>query len=176
MAHADRFAIARTRTVLVLDDDEIALKMLVLRSDEGGVELLSEIACLCPKSTVVAVSGHCDDCRTLAFVRLGIHVLPTPVSIDDLIEAMKLKRRAASSSSNEGNFENFCAYYGFSPREIDVFWAWLMGHERKQLSDVLAISQSSAGTYWSRMRKKVGVSSQGDLIRHFVRYLLKHDS
>jgi DNA-binding response OmpR family regulator len=142
----------------------------LLLPDGLGLELLPALKRLVPAPAIVAISGHFDDHRALELARYSIPMLPKPFAIENLLEALALP--STRNAPAAPGIAEFCTRYGLTPREREVLEAWIAGYARKQLDDVLGMSASSAGTLWGRLCKRVGCTSQEEVVQHLVRVLL----
>lgn len=165
--------------------DELDLVLLDLSLPDGsGLELLKDIRSRGWSVPILAVSRHDELLYAIRCLRAGAQgyvakdrdpsdlvdavrrVLDGDIVVSDEIRDRLLRQVTSSPASAEGN-----PLEGLSDRELEVFEFLGRGLATAEIADRLSLSPKTVHTYRQRIKDKLGLERQGELIRHAVKWI-----
>jgi len=148
----------------------------------SGLELLSEIRRLCPKTPVLMLSSYAEEEFAVRAFKLGADGYLTKASLADemLVAAKKvlgggkyvsaaLAERLAASLGSPLQQE---LHEALSRRELEVLRLVATGKTIKEIAIGLSLSEKTIATYRSRISEKLGLSTNVELARYALRHAL----
>lgn len=146
----------------------------------SGLELLSEIKRLRPRTPVLIVSGYPEEEFAIRSLKLGASGYLNKSSASDEVVAAARKAMAGGKYVTALLAEKLAATLGsdiqqaphesLSNRELQVLRMIATGKTIKEIAEELALSEKTVGTYRSRLSQKTGLGTNVAL----TRYALKH--
>jgi two-component system invasion response regulator UvrY len=146
----------------------------------GGLEVLSEIKRLRPRTPVLVVSAYPEEEFAIRSLKLGASgYLNKSMASEEMVTAAK-KAMAGGKYVTASLAEKLAATMGsdirhaphesLSGRELQVLQMIAKGRSIKEIATELVLSEKTIGTYRTRISKKMGLATNVDL----TRYALKH--
>jgi DNA-binding NarL/FixJ family response regulator len=145
-----------------------------------GLEVLSEIKRLRPRTPVVVLSAYSEEQFAIRSLKLGASgYLTKGLASREILAAAKkalaggkyvTASLAEKLADSLGNDLQATAHESLSARELQVLRMVASGRTIKEIAAELALSEKTVGTYRRRMAKKLGLNSNVEL----TRYALKH--
>jgi DNA-binding NarL/FixJ family response regulator len=146
----------------------------------NGLELLSEIKRLRPRTPVLVVSAYPEEEFAIRALKLGASGYLNKSSASDEVVAAARKAMAGGKYVTALLAEKLAATLGsdiqhaphesLSSRELQVLRMVASGRTIKEIATELTLSEKTVGTYRLRIAKKMGLNSNVEL----TRYALKH--
>ncbi len=146
----------------------------------NGLEVLSEIKRLRPRTPVLVVSAYPEEEFAIRSLKLGASGYLNKSSASDEVVAAARKAMAGGKYVTALLAEKLAAMLGsdiqhaphesLSSRELQVLRMIASGKTIKEIAAELALSEKTVGTYRLRIAKKMGLNSNVEL----TRYAMKH--
>ena len=146
----------------------------------NGLEVLSEIKRLRPRTPVLVVSAYPEEEFAIRSLKLGASGYLNKSSASDEVVAAAKKAMAGGKYVTALLAEKLAATLGsdlqhaphesLSSRELQVLRMIASGKTIKEIAAELALSEKTVGTYRLRIAKKMGLNSNVEL----TRYAMKH--
>jgi len=146
----------------------------------SGLEVLSEIKRLQPRTPVLVVSAYPEEEFAIRALKLGAsgYLNKSSASDEMLVAANKVMAGgkyvtavlAEKLASALGGDARQSPHESLSSRELQVLQMIANGRTIKEIAAELALSEKTIGTYRSRISKKLGLATNVEL----TRYALKH--
>ena len=146
----------------------------------NGLEVLSEIKRLRPRTPVLVVSAYPEEEFAIRALKLGASGYLTKGSASSEVIAAARKTMAGGKYVTASLAERLADALGgdiqqaphecLSNRELQVLRLVASGRTIKEIATELALSEKTVGTYRMRIAKKLGLASNVEL----TRYALKH--
>ncbi len=146
----------------------------------NGLEVLSEIKRLRPRTPVLVVSAYPEEEFAIRSLKLGASGYLNKTSASDEVAAAARKAMAGGKYVTALLAEKLAATLGsdlqhaphesLSNRELQVLRMVASGKTIKEVAAELALSEKTVGTYRLRIAKKLGLNSNVEL----TRYAMKH--
>ncbi len=146
----------------------------------NGLEVLSEIKRLRPRTPVLVVSAYAEEEFAIRSLKLGASgYLNKSRASDEVVAAMRkamsggkyvtavLAEKLAATLGSDINQE---PHESLSSRELQVLRMVALGKTIKEVAAELSLSEKTIGTYRSRISQKMGLGTNVEL----ARYALKH--
>jgi two-component system, NarL family, response regulator NreC len=148
-----------------------------------GLDVLDEVVQSAPDTRVVMLSMYNDRGYVLEALRHGAaaYVLKGS-SVQELVQAIRVALNGQHYLSPplvehvitaylQGEFSNANdPYDSLSAREHEVLQLIGEGHPNAEIATVLGVSKSTVETYRRRLRGKLGLQSQADLLRYAMQH------
>ena len=171
--------VAAGRELLLRADWELVLLDINLPGG-NGFELLAEARQRCPGAAVLVFSAYPEEEFATRAFKLGAAGYLTKASLADEM-LLAVRRVLAGGKYVSGSLaEHLAAALGdgyaqalhetLSPRELEVLRQVAQGRSAREIAAALSVSESTVGTYRSRIADKLQVSTSVEL----TRYALKH--
>jgi len=146
----------------------------------NGLEVLSEIKRLRPRTPVLVVSAYPEEEFAIRSLKLGASGFLSKGSASDEVVAAARKAMAGGKYVTALLAEKLAAVLGgdiqqdphesLSSRELQVLRMIANAQTIKEIAGELALSEKTVGTYRMRIAKKLGLNSNVEL----TRYAMKH--
>ena len=146
----------------------------------NGLEVLTEIKRLHPRTPVLVVSAYPEEEFAIRSLKLGASGYLNKGSASDEVVAAARKVMAGGKYVTASLAEKLAATLGsdiqhalhesLSSRELQVLRMIASGKTIKEIASELALSEKTVGTYRGRISTKMGLATNVDL----TRYALKH--
>jgi two-component system invasion response regulator UvrY len=146
----------------------------------NGLEVLSEIKRLRPRTPVLIVSAYPEEEFAIRSFKLGASGYLNKGSASDEVVAAARKAMAGGKYVTASLAEKLAATLGgdieqaphecLSSRELQVLRQIANARTIKEIAGELALSEKTVGTYRMRIAKKLGLNSNVEL----TRYAMKH--
>jgi DNA-binding NarL/FixJ family response regulator len=145
----------------------------------SGLELLSEIKRLRPRTPVLVVSAYPEEEFAIRALKLGAsgYLNKSSASDEMLVAANKVMAGgkfvtavlAEKLASAIGGDVQQSPHESLSSRELQVLQMIAKGRTIKEIAAELALSEKTIGTYRSRLSKKMGLATNVDLTRYALK-------
>jgi len=146
----------------------------------NGFELLAEARQRCPGAAVLVLSAYPEEEFATRAFKLGAAGYLTKASLADemllavrrvlaggkYVSAALAQHLAAALGDSHGQ----ALHEALSPRELEVLRQVAQGRSAREIAAALSVSESTVGTYRSRIADKLRVSTNVEL----TRYALQH--
>jgi two-component system, NarL family, invasion response regulator UvrY len=146
----------------------------------NGLELLSEIKRLRPRTPVLVVSAYPEEEFAIRSLKLGASGYLNKNRASDEVVAAARKVMAGGKyvtallaeklAATLGNDIHHAPHESLSSRELQVLRMVATGKTIKEVAAELALSEKTVGTYRTRISQKMGLGTNVEL----ARYALKH--
>ena len=148
----------------------------------NGLEVLSEIKRLRPRTPVLVVSAYPEEEFAIRALKLGASGFLSKGSASDEMVAAARKAMAGGKYVTILLAEKLAATLGsdiqhdphesLSSRELQVLRMIANARTIKEIAGELALSEKTVGTYRLRIAKKLGLNSNVELTRYAMRHRL----
>jgi len=148
----------------------------------NGLEVLSEIKRLRPRTPVLVVSAYPEEEFAIRSLKLGASGYVNKSSASDEVVAAARKAMAGGKYVTALLAEKLAATLGgdiqqaphesLSGRELQVLRMVASGRTIKEIAAELALSEKTVGTYRLRIAKKMGLNSNVELTRYAIKHRL----
>jgi DNA-binding NarL/FixJ family response regulator len=148
----------------------------------NGLEVLSEIKRLRPRTPVLVVSAYPEEEFAIRSFKLGASGYLNKSSASDEVVAAARKAMAGGKYVTALLAEKLAATLGsdirqaphesLSNRELQVLRMVAMGQTIKEIAGELALSEKTVATYRLRIAKKLGLNSNVELTRYAMQHRL----
>src|SRR5437016_8955342 len=148
----------------------------------NGLEVLSEIKRLRPRTPVLVVSAYPEEEFAIRSLKLGASGYVNKSSASDEVVAAARKAMAGGKYVTALLAEKLAATLGgdiqqaphesLSGRELQVLRMVASGRTIKEIAAELALSEKTVGTYRLRIAKKRGLNSNVELTRYAIQHRL----
>lgn len=148
----------------------------------NGLEVLSEIKRLRPRTPVLVVSAYPEEEFAIRSLKLGASGYLNKSSASDEVVAAARKAMAGGKYVTALLAEKLAATLGsdiqhaphesLSNRELQVLRMIATGQTIKEIAAELALSEKTVGTYRMRIAKKMGLASNVELTRYAMQHRL----
>ena len=145
----------------------------------SGLEVLSEIKRLRPRTPVLVVSAYPEEEFAIRSLKLGASGYLHKSSASDEVVAAARKAMAGGKYVTAALAEKLAATLGsdiqhaphesLSSRELQVLQMTAKGRTIKEIAAELALSEKTIGTYRSRISKKMGLATNVELTRYALK-------
>jgi two-component system invasion response regulator UvrY len=145
----------------------------------NGLETLSEIKRLRPRTPVLVVSAYPEEEFAIRALKLGAsgYLNKSSASDEMLVAANKVMAGgkyvtallAEKLASALGGDVQQSPHESLSSRELQVLQMIAKGRTIKEIAAELALSEKTIGTYRSRISKKMGLATNVDLTRYALK-------
>jgi DNA-binding NarL/FixJ family response regulator len=172
--------IGRTRPDVALVD--ISLK------GRSGLELVKTLSSTDPELPILMISTHEENLYAERSLRAGARgYVMKHETADSIVNAVRevlagrvwVSRGVASALLSRSVGETVPATAPpeerLSDRELEVFALFGQGLTTKEVSERLALSHKTIGTYRERIKEKLGLRNSAELLRHAVQWLERRD-
>jgi DNA-binding NarL/FixJ family response regulator len=147
----------------------------------NGLEVARQVGHLSPNTKVIVLSMQASESYVLAALRSGVagYVLKQS-NMADLVRAVRdvlggqsylspeLSQRAIDAYRQKAEQAASDPYDTLTPREREVLQLAAEGHTSAEIAEKLVISQRTVEMHRSNLMRKLGLSSQTDLVRYAV--------
>jgi two-component system invasion response regulator UvrY len=148
----------------------------------NGLDILSEIKRLRPRTPVLVVSAYPEEEFAIRSLKLGASGYLNKSSAADEVTAAARKVMAGGKYVTALLAEKLVATLGsdiqqaphesLSSRELQVLRMVASGRTIKEIAAELALSEKTVGTYRMRIAKKLGLNSNVELTRYAMQHRL----
>jgi DNA-binding NarL/FixJ family response regulator len=148
----------------------------------NGLEVLSEIKRLRPRTPVLVVSAYPEEEFAIRALKLGASGYLNKSSASDEVVAAAKKAMAGGKYVTPALAEKLAITLGsdiqqaphesLSNRELQVLRMVANGQTIKEIAGELALSEKTVGTYRLRIAKKLGLNSNVELTRYAMQHRL----
>jgi two-component system invasion response regulator UvrY len=171
---------SRTALELITIQDWDIILLDINIPGRSGLEVLSEIKRLRPRTPVLVVSAYPEEEFAIRSLKLGASGYVNKSSASDEVVAAARKAMAGGKYVTALLAEKLAATLGsdiqhaphesLSSRELQVLRMVASGRTIKEIAAELALSEKTVGTYRLRIAQKMGLNSNVEL----TRYAMKH--
>jgi DNA-binding NarL/FixJ family response regulator len=155
--------------------DVLVLDMSI--GERSGLEVLAEMKQFRPDVRVLVMTMHAESSYGLRALAAGALGYITKGSASaDVIEAIRAVGRGKQwmtpalrglvATADEGAT---AAHEALSARELTVLTMLARGSSPSQIAEALGISASTVSTYFARIRDKLRLATQADLVQYAIR-------
>jgi DNA-binding NarL/FixJ family response regulator len=172
-AEAEALARAQPCDVIVLD---------IHLPDGGGLELLSQLRTIAPKTPVLMLSIHEDTGYAARFMRAGASgYIGKQSAREHLVAAIrkvaKGERYLSAAVAEEMAFTMFerdsrKPHETLSDREFQVFLLIAEGKAPRQIAEQLCLSTKTVATHRGRILEKMGLRNNAELVQYAMTHKL----
>jgi two-component system invasion response regulator UvrY len=148
----------------------------------NGLDVLSEIKRLRPRTPVLVVSAYPEEEFAIRALKLGASGYLNKSSASDEVVAAAKKAMAGGKYVTPALAEKLAITLGsdiqqaphesLSNRELQVLRMVANGQTIKEIAGELALSEKTVGTYRLRIAKKLGLNSNVELTRYAMQHRL----
>jgi len=148
----------------------------------NGLELLSEIKRLRPRTPVLVVSAYPEEEFAVRSLKLGASGYLNKSRASDEVVAAAKKAMAGGKyvtallaeklASTLGSDINQAPHESLSGRELQVLRMVATGKTIKEIAAELALSEKTVGTYRTRISKKMGLATNVEIARYALQHRL----
>lgn len=148
----------------------------------GGIEVLRDIRSAHPRVRVLIVSTHAEAAYAVRAMRAGAAGYVTKNSpADEIVAAVRAVAETGRyiSDAVAGALADFAlddrsgpAHEQLSDREMEVFRLLTRGRTISEIAAELSLSVKTVSTYHARLKDKLGVSGNADLVRYAIAHHL----
>ena len=171
---------SRTALELIMTQDWDVVLLDINIPGRNGLEVLSEIKRIRPRTPVLIVSAYAEEEFAMRSFKLGASGYLNKSSASDEVVTAVRKAMAGGKYVTALLAEKLAAALGgdiqlaphesLSSRELQVLRMVASNRTIKEIAAELALSEKTIGTYRMRIAKKLGLNSNVEL----TRYALKH--
>lgn len=145
--------------------------------DRSGLDVLSRVKALRPKTKVVVLTMHAEDQYAVRVLRAGADgFLTKGRSSEELLDAIRkvategkyVTARLAELLLSSGGAER-APHESLSDREMEVLLMLGRGMTPSAVADALEVKPSTVSTHIRNVKDKLGVESLGELVQYAVR-------
>lgn len=175
-----------------LEKIEAAMPDLVITdlSMEGmsGLELVKHLHAQYPDLPVLVVSMHDESLYADRALRAGAkgYIMKTELDTAVVTAIRRIMAGGLFVSEPLSNkiFQMFSGgkadlsrspVEAFSDRELEVFESLGNGHSTRQIAEAMLVSPKTVDSYRARIKKKLGIKTHADLLKHAVRWIRDHE-
>ncbi len=172
------------------DGDEVLEKIGLLKPDilllditmpkKSGLEVLSQIARISPKTKTIIISVHKADAYVMQALKSGVKgYLNKENAADDLLPALRkvsagqvyLSAEISSYLMDKASKgpQELAKKQELSEREEEVLRLAVEGKTAKEIADILFISARTVENYKNNILKKLGLHKTSDLIKYAIK-------
>ncbi len=162
---------------------DLAIVDITLK-DRSGLELIEYLSCHHPGLPVLVISMHDESLYAERVLRAGaLGYITKQEMTNNVITAVRRVlsgRRYVSDHMMDILLEKMTGgtltgsdddpVSALSNRELEVFQLLGRGLKRRQIAERLHLSVKTIGTYQESIKKKLGVKTAGDLMKHAVTF------
>jgi DNA-binding NarL/FixJ family response regulator len=159
----------------VVRSGDLDVLVLDLSLPGGGLDFVRELVAAYPRVGIVVFTMHPEDALALHYLEAGARAYlnkqrPLPELAEAVRRAASLRRHLTgtlaelSAEGREGQ-----PHERLTPREHEVFRMLVEGRRVSDIADHLDISVSTASNHLSKVREKLGVSSNGEVLLYAQR-------
>ena len=148
----------------------------------NGLDVLSEIKRLRPRTPVLVVSAYPEEEFAIRSLKLGASGYLNKSSASDEVVAAAKKALAGGKYVTASLAEKLAATLGsdiqyephesLSSRELQVLRMIASGQTIKEIAAELALSEKTVGTYRTRISNKMGLATNVELTRYALQHRL----
>jgi two-component system invasion response regulator UvrY len=170
---------ARAALELITTQDWDIVLLDINIPGRSGLEVLSEIKRLRPRTPVLVVSAYPEEEFAIRALKLGAsgYLNKSSASEEMLVAANKVMAGgkyvtavlAEKLASAVGGDVPQSPHESLSSRELQVLQMIAKGSTIKEIAAELALSEKTIGTYRSRISKKMGLATNVDLTRYALK-------
>jgi len=141
----------------------------------GGIEALRQMRARFPRTSVLIVSMFAEDATAARLLRLGAAgYLTKGRSAGELVDAVKkvasgVRYITPSLASHLLEASEAPPHERLTEREHQVFLLLEAGKSPSDVAIELGVSASTVSTYIARIRKQLGVTTVGEIVRYAAR-------
>ena len=170
---------SRTALELITTEDWDIVLLDINIPGRNGLEVLSEIKRLRPRTPVLVVSAYPEEEFAIRALKLGAsgYLNKSSASDEMLVAANKVMAGgkyvtavlAEKLASALGGDVQQSPHESLSSRELQILQMIAKGRTIKEIAAELALSEKTIGTYRSRLSKKMGLATNVDLTRYALK-------
>jgi len=170
---------ARAALELITTQDWDLVLLDINIPGRSGLEVLSEIKRLRPRTPVLVVSAYPEEEFAIRALKLGAsgYLNKSSASDEMLVAANKVMAGgkyvtavlAEKLACALGGEVRQAAHESLSSRELQVLQLIAKGRTIKEIAAELALSEKTIGTYRSRLSKKMGLATNVELTRYALK-------